>query len=85
MSSLSPRMARSVAPAEPVEVRANAGLRTARMVLRPLRESDRAAYIAAVLESRAALEASMPMHRAGESDDQMFARQLAMVDRKSVV
>ena len=68
-----------LAPATPVQVEAPGILRTSRMTLRPLSASDREAYLRSVRVSRAALDASMTLHRAGETDDQMFDRQLAVL------
>ena len=54
-------------------------LRTPRMTLRPLMESDKAAYLAAVAVSRPALDRFLPLHiDADESDEAMFARQLEL-------
>lgn len=49
------------------------------MLLRPLTAADEAAYLEAVLSSREELLAKMPMHKDGETDAQLFARQLAIV------
>jgi ribosomal-protein-alanine N-acetyltransferase len=50
-------------------------IRTARMLLRPLEEADREPYLAAVRASRSDLDRFMPLHRPGESDEEMFRRQ----------
>lgn len=66
-----------ITPAGPVEVGGFELLRTGRMHLRPLVESDRGEYLRAVRNSAASLDAFMPLLRAGETEDQMFDRQLA--------
>jgi [ribosomal protein S5]-alanine N-acetyltransferase len=60
----------------PVEVHAPGLVRTARMVLRPLRESDRAEYIRILNLSREHLQKFSSLHRDGESDAALFARHL---------
>lgn len=60
----------------PVEVESGSLLRTERLVLRPLRASDREAWIELVSSSRLDLDAFAPLHEPGESDDQAFERQL---------
>jgi len=63
---------------QPLYVKGAAGeLTTTRLRIRPLAESDRTAYIAAACLSRSAVEHHMPIYEPGESDDAMFARQLA--------
>ncbi len=54
-------------------------LTTARMLLRPLGAGDEAGYIDAVRASVPQLNPHMALHKEGETDAQMFARQLAMV------
>lgn len=73
------RLAR-MRPQEPVEVVTHGSwqLATARLVLRPLRPTDRDAYLEAVRSSRTDLDAFCPMHRAGESDAELFERQLQL-------
>lgn len=69
-----------------VEVADRAVLRTPRLVLRPLAESDRAAFIDLVRRSRALLDRWSALHRPGESDDELFTRQLELTrtgDRRS--
>ncbi len=57
-------------------------LRTPRLLLRPLLESDRGAYLAAAAASRAELDRFLPLHMDGdgakESDGAMFERQLTL-------
>lgn len=65
-------------PFKPVEVHAPGLVRTARMVLRPLREGDRAEFVRVVRASREHLERFSCLHREGETDDQLFERQLEM-------
>ena len=69
-----------VVPSEPVVVRA--GIRTRRLVLRPLETKDREAYLSAARESRESLDAFMPLHRPGEADEDMFQRQLEIVGKE---
>lgn len=66
-----------ITPAGPVEVGGIEMLRTGRMHLRPLTESDRGEYLRAVRNSAAGLGAHMPLLRDGETEDQMFERQIA--------
>lgn len=65
----------------PVEVDSTSMLRTARLVLRPMRASDREAYIRVVADSRAHLDAWMPLHEPGESDEALFERQLRLTEQ----
>lgn len=67
-----------IAPARALEVFGPSGLSTGRMVLRPLREADRNAYLRAVESSRAALERWIPLNNPGESNDDFFSRQLVL-------
>lgn len=53
-------------------------LTTARMLLRPLMAEDRGAFVAAVRASRAELDRLHPLHVSGESDDELFDRQLQL-------
>ncbi|HYE61178.1 MAG TPA: GNAT family protein [Phycisphaerales bacterium] len=62
----------------PVEVHAPGLVRTARMVLRPLRESDKGEFLRVLSLSRQHLHKFSCLHREGESDAQLFARQLEM-------
>lgn len=52
------------------------GVRTERLVIRPLRETDAKEFVRAVGASRAHLERFMPLHIPGEDDAALFARQL---------
>lgn len=67
-----------IAPPEPVAVGAPGTLRTPRLLLRPLRESDRERYLETLRAARAALDRHSPLHRDGETDEQLFGRQLAL-------
>ena len=62
----------------PVEVLAPNVLRTSRMILRPLRDSDRDGFLAMLEASRVELDRWVRPHRDGESDAQLFERQLQM-------
>ncbi len=66
-----------MSPTTPVEVISAAEVRTPRVTLRPLTEGDRRAFLALVGASREHLTPWIPLHRAGESDDAFFDRQLA--------
>jgi ribosomal-protein-alanine N-acetyltransferase len=63
-----------------VEVLAPNILRTQRLVLRPLRASDRDQFLHMVDVSRAQLERWVRPHREGESDVALFERQLKMCE-----
>ena len=65
----------------PVEVDSNSMLRTARLVLRPLRASDRDEFVRVIALSRAHLDEWMPLHEPDESDDDLFARQLRLTEQ----
>ncbi|MBS0198646.1 MAG: GNAT family N-acetyltransferase [Planctomycetes bacterium] len=56
-------------------------LRTARLVLRPLRESDRDEFIRVVSLTRSDLSAAAGSLRPGESDEAYFERQLELCRR----
>jgi len=64
--------------AAPLEVNDRAVLRTARLLLRPLSDSDRRAFIELARRSRAHLDRWSALHRPGESDDALFDRQLEL-------
>lgn len=61
-----------------VEVLAPNLLRTSRMVLRPMRAADRSEYLRVLARSREHLAPWMSLHREGESDSELFERQLLM-------
>ncbi len=61
-----------------VEVLAPNLMRTSRMMLRPLRASDRAEYLRVLNLSREHLGSWMNLHRDGETDHDLFERQLTM-------
>lgn len=65
-------------PTRPVEVLAPGAIRTARLLLRPLTEDDRVAFIEVVRASRLHLEPFSPLHLPDESDDALFDRQLGL-------
>ena len=71
-----------LSPADPVKVATGPAepgvLRSDRLVLRPLCEHDRQAFITLMQQSRAHLERFSPLHMPDESDDALFARQLAL-------
>jgi RimJ/RimL family protein N-acetyltransferase len=52
-------------------------LHSDRLVLRPLMESDRDAFIALLRVARESLSDFFPLHRAGEGDEQVFERHAA--------
>ncbi|MFG0326201.1 MAG: GNAT family N-acetyltransferase [Phycisphaerales bacterium JB037] len=70
----------ALTPQDPVEIADRSMLRTSRLVLRPLREPDREAFIAMVRRSREELERWMPLHEEGEDDDALFDRQLTLTN-----
>jgi len=65
-----------ITPARPVAVDALSGKE--HLTLRPLQESDRDAFCEIVSASRELLDRFSPLHRPGESDDELFDRQLQM-------
>lgn len=73
-------------PVPAVEVNDRTVLRTPRLLLRPLAEADRDQFIALVVRSRAHLDRWSALHRPGETDQELFARQLELTrlgDRRS--
>ncbi|MCC6228323.1 MAG: GNAT family N-acetyltransferase [Phycisphaerales bacterium] len=54
-------------------------LTTERFVLRPLVADDRDAYLEAVRVSRSELDRTHPLHEAGESDEELFLRQIKLL------
>lgn len=54
-------------------------LTTERFILRPLVSDDRGAFLEAVRVSRRELDRTHPLHEAGESDDELFIRQLKLL------
>jgi RimJ/RimL family protein N-acetyltransferase len=71
-----PPRASPPAPLAAVAVESGAALATPRLVLRPLRESDRGAFIDLVRSNAEALSGSLTLHEVGEDDDAFFDRQL---------
>ncbi|HZW10837.1 MAG TPA: GNAT family protein [Phycisphaerales bacterium] len=65
-------------PGKPLEVLGREHLRTPRLVLRPFRAADRDEFIRVVRESRDHLAEFSPLHMPGESDGELFARQLRL-------
>lgn len=72
------KMLGNLAPARAVEVIAPSVVAAGRMILRPLRESDRSAFLAAINADRVHLERWIPLNAPGETDDEFFDRQLAL-------
>lgn len=68
----------ALASPHPIDASDLAPVRSPRLELRPLCESDRAAYLDAVRVSRGALDRWAPLHRPSETDDELFDRQLAL-------
>lgn len=62
----------------PVEVLASRAIQTPRLLLRPLAEGDRAEFIRVFRASLRHLERFSPLHVPGETDDQVFDRQLGL-------
>ncbi|MFO0834345.1 MAG: GNAT family protein [Phycisphaerales bacterium] len=52
---------------------------TERFLLRPLVADDRAAFFEAIRVSRAELDRTHPLHEPGESDDELFLRQIRLL------
>lgn len=73
-----PGLGPGLAPGRPVEVSGPASIRTARLVLRPLVESDRDEFHRVILESRTHLSRFSTLHLPGESDGELFERQLQL-------
>jgi ribosomal-protein-alanine N-acetyltransferase len=65
-------------PARAAEAPAAGHLRSTRLTLRPLRESDRFEFLRVISISREYLRPCSCLHREGETDEQLFARQLEM-------
>ncbi len=74
--SLAARLAQ-ISPARPVGVPDPFVYHTSRMMLRPLRASDRDEFLRVVRLSREHLARFCPLLRPGESEDQLFQRQLS--------
>ncbi len=67
-------------PHGPIRIESVSVLRTARLVLRPLREADRSTWIELVRSSREDLDQFAPLHEPGESDEALFDRQLKLTN-----
>ncbi len=70
----------------PLEVSDRTVIRSERLLLRPLGDSDRAPFIDLVRRSRAQLDRWSALHRPGETDSELFDRQLELTragDRRS--
>lgn len=67
-----------LAPAHPIEVSPAGALRTERFVLRPLVEADRGEFLRVVRGSREHLARFSSLHMPGESDAELFDRQLSL-------
>lgn len=67
-----------LAPARPVRVPPPELIRTERLVLRPLLESDGDEFCRVLRESRTHLARFSKLHMPGESDEDLFRRQLAL-------
>ncbi len=68
----------SLAPHRPLDASHLTSAPPLRLELRALVESDRRPYLDAVCASRQALDRWAPLHRTGESDDELFDRQIAL-------
>ncbi|MGE3106748.1 MAG: GNAT family N-acetyltransferase [Phycisphaerales bacterium] len=62
----------------PLEIIGPWEIRTARYLIRPLRETDRAEYVEMLAESRASLDEYLPLHRGPETDHEVFDRQMSL-------
>ncbi len=76
-----PRALANMLPHGPVDVFSPSLIRTPRLVLRPLRTTDRAGFIRLVRDSSRHLAPFNPLREPGESDDGLFERQLALTER----
>ncbi|MDX9911357.1 MAG: GNAT family N-acetyltransferase [Phycisphaerales bacterium] len=67
-------------PAHPLRLSAvvPGSIRTPRLLLRPMLDSDRERYLDALRASRAELDRWMPLHLEGETDDRLFDRQVRL-------
>jgi RimJ/RimL family protein N-acetyltransferase len=70
--------------AAPVEVHPGGTIRTARMVLRALREGDRDEYLRVLRHSRPHLDRWFPLHHEGDTDERVFDRQLRLTRQAEV-
>ena len=68
----------TMVPVPALDVSDRSVLRTARLVLRPLIDTDRRAFVELVRRSRAQLDRWSALHRPGESEDELFDRQLEL-------
>lgn len=80
-SSPATALSPSVLARSPVVVDADRVLRTERLILRPLIEADRGAYLGLIRSNIEHLERWLPVHEPGEPDDAYFDRQLAACAR----
>lgn len=77
MLSIREKLAR-LAPRRAIEILGPETLRTDRLILRPLMAKDRAQFIGAIATSRAELEPYYDLWQPGDSDDQVFDRQIEL-------
>jgi RimJ/RimL family protein N-acetyltransferase len=75
--SVRDRLAR-MAPRRAIEILGPELLRTPRLVMRPLDEGDRAAFVEAIRESRRELEPFFDLWRTGDTDGAVFDRQVEL-------
>ena len=80
MMSVREKLAR-MAPRRAIEILGPELLRTPRLVLRPLAETDRVEFVAAIRESRADLEPYFDLWQPGDTDDAVFERQMELTRR----
>lgn len=67
-----------IAPARAVEVQSPLVIRTARLVLRPIREEDVHEFVRVARLSREHLARFHPLHKGSETDEELFERQLSL-------
>ncbi len=72
------RLLARIAPSRAVEVVGPSGIATPRMLIRPLKESDRTPFLSAIEASRVHLKRWIPLHNPGESNDEFFDRQWSL-------
>ena len=77
MLSIREKLAR-LAPRRAIEILGPETLRTSRLILRPLMGKDRAQFVQAIATSRPELEPYYDLWQPGDSDDQVFDRQIEL-------
>ncbi len=68
-------------PAKPVQFEGGQSPDASELILRPLEESDRMAFIQLIAKSKNHLDPWFPLHHANETNEQLFERFLALTIR----